>query len=150
MQIAQINIARMIAPLDSPVMQDFVANLDYINGLAENYKGFVWRLKGDDNNATAIRVFEDDFLIINLSVWKDMERLFEFVYQSAHIEVLKRKKEWFEHMRPAHMAIWYIEDDEYPSPQDARERLEYLREHGPTPHAFTFKERFSVSDLNKK
>ena len=104
-QIAQLNIARMLAPLDSPVMADFVANLDYINGLAENAEGFVWRLKGEGNDATSIKIFNDDFLIVNMSVWKDVNSLSQFVYRSNHMDVFKRCKEWFENMPEMHMAL---------------------------------------------
>jgi len=106
--LAQINIAKMVAPIDSPVMADFVANLDSINALAETSEGFVWRLKDESNNATAIKIFDDDFLIVNMSVWKNTEALFQFVYKSNHIEIFKRRKEWFEKMDEMHMAQWYV------------------------------------------
>ena len=96
MPLAQINIARMKAPIDSPIMADFVANLDRINALAENHEGFVWRLKDDNENATSIKVFEDDMLIINMSVWKDKASLMDYVYKTAHAEIFKRREEWFD------------------------------------------------------
>src|SRR5688572_22166846 len=96
--LAQLNIARMLAPIDSPVMADFVANLDRINSVAENSKGFVWRLKDDSNNATSIRIFDDDFLIVNMSVWQSVDALFRYVYNSDHTEIFKRRTEWFEKM----------------------------------------------------
>src|SRR5258705_11355411 len=106
--LAQINIAKMLAPIDSPVMAEFVVNLDNINALAENSKGFNWRLKVDNNNATSIKIFDDDFLIVNMSVWKNTESLFQFVYQTNHVEIFKRRREWFEKMPEMHMALWYI------------------------------------------
>ena len=106
--LAQINIAKMLAPLDSPVMAEFVNNLDCINGLAENAEGFVWRLKDESNNATSIKIFDSDSFIVNMSVWQSSEALFQFVYQSNHIDVFKRRKEWFEKMPEMHMALWYI------------------------------------------
>ena len=136
----------MLAPIDDPIMADFVNNLDRINTLAENSDGFIWRLKGDENNATALRVFEDDQLIINMSVWKDLDALFKFTYQSDHIEVFKRRKEWFSKMRDMHMALWYVESGHEPTPDEAKHRLAYLNEHGVTPYAFTFKSNFSVAD----
>ena len=147
MQLAQINIARMLAPIDSPVMREFVENLDSINALAENSSGFVWRLKDDTNNATSIKVFDDDFLIVNMSVWTSLDALFEYVYKSDHTKVLKRKSEWFEHMRERHMALWYIQPGQYPTVQDAVDRINYLRQNGETPHAFTFKKRYTPEDL---
>ena len=98
----------MLAPLDSPVMAEFVNNLDCINGLAENAEGFVWRLKDESNNATSIKIFDSDSFIVNMSVWQSSEALFQFVYQSNHIDVFKRRKEWFEKMPEMHMALWYI------------------------------------------
>ncbi len=147
MHLAQVNIAEMIAPINDPVMAGFVNNLDRINALAEESNGFVWRLKGDEGNATAIRVFEYDFLIINMSVWEDIDTLFDFTYKTAHVEILKRKKEWFHHMKNMHMAFWYVENGHHPTPLEAKLRLEYIRKHGETPYAFTFKSRFSIEEL---
>ncbi len=147
MHLAQVNIAEMVAPINDPVMIDFVNNLDRINALAEESPGFVWRLKGDEGNATAIRVFEYDFLIINMSVWENIDTLFDFTYKTAHIEILKRKKEWFHNMKKMHMAFWYVEKGHDPTPQEAKERLHYIRKHGETPYAFTFKGRYSIEDL---
>ena len=105
MHLAQINIARMKAPIDTLVMADFIANLDRINALAEGSEGFVWRLKDEvSNDATSISIFGDNFLIVNMSVWENVQCLLHFVYQSDHIEVFKRKKEWFEQMEEKHMA----------------------------------------------
>ncbi len=147
MHLAQVNIAEMIAPIDSPVMADFVNNLDRINAMAEQSNGFVWRLKGDEGNATAIRVFDYDFLIINMSVWEDIDTLFDFTYKTAHVEILKRKKEWFQRMPKMHMAFWYVEKGHTPTPDEAKERLNYIREHGETPYAFTFKGGFTIENL---
>jgi len=144
--LAQLNIARMLAPIDSPVMADFVANLDRINILAENSNGFVWRLKDDTNNATSIRIFDDDFLIVNMSVWENTEALFQFVYNSDHLEVFRRRKEWFEKMLEMHMVMWYLPEGSTPSVADAVERLTHLRAQGETPYAFSFRKRFSVEE----
>jgi len=144
--LAQLNIAKMIAPISSPIMADFVGNLDYINQIAENHEGFVWRLKGDENNAVAIRVFEDDFMIINMSVWTSKEALFKFTYSSEHVEIYKRKKEWFSAMVGMHMVFWYIPEGHEPTPAEAKERLKYLNENGETPFAFTFKSKFTAED----
>src|SRR5688500_1562770 len=106
--LAQINIGKILAPMDSPVMAEFAANLDRINTLAENSDGFVWRLKDETNNATSIKFFDDDFLIVNMSVWNSQETLFQFVYQSQHLEIFKKREAWFEKMPQMHMAMWYI------------------------------------------
>jgi hypothetical protein len=144
--LAQLNIARMLAPIDSPVMADFVANLDRINKVAENSNGFVWRLKDDSNNATSIRIFDDDFLIVNMSVWQSVDALFQYVYQSDHIEIFKRRAEWFEKMPEMHMVLWYVPEGSFPSVADAVERLTYLRSQGETPYAFSFRKRFSPEE----
>ncbi|WP_299443077.1 DUF3291 domain-containing protein [uncultured Aquimarina sp.] len=146
MQLAQVNIAEMLAPINDPIMEDFVNNLDRINELAEQSDGFVWRLKGDEGNATAITVFDNLFLIINMSVWESIETLFDFVYKTAHSDILKRKKEWFHKMPRMHMAFWYVENGHEPSPEEAKERLYYLQEYGETPYAFTFKSKFTTDD----
>src|SRR5689334_22717540 len=103
-ELAQLNVAVMKAPLESPPMADFVANLDRINALAESSPGFVWRLKTDDGNATALRPLGEQTLV-NVSVWRDVEALNRYVYQSAHVEIMKRRKEWFERMKEAYVVL---------------------------------------------
>lgn len=147
MQLAQVNIAEMLAPINDPIMEDFVNNLDRINALAEKSKGFVWRLTGEKDNATAITVFDNLFLIINMSVWNDIESLFDFTYNTAHVEIMKRKKEWFHKLPRMHMAFWYIENGHQPTPEEAKERLYYLQEHGETPYAFSFKSKFTMEEM---
>jgi hypothetical protein len=137
--LAQVNIARMLAPIDSPVMKDFVDNLDRINALAESSKGFVWRLKTDDNNATSLRIMDDDFLIVNLSVWQDLSSLFDFVYRTAHVEIYKRRGEWFEKMKESHTALWYVSENAYPTVKDAEEKILHLRKYGESDEVFSIK-----------
>ena len=144
--LAQVNIARMLAPLDSPVMADFVSALDPINAQAETFPGFIWRLKSDDgNDATSIRPYDDDYIIVNMSVWENIDALFQFTYTSDHVDVFRRRREWFESMKVPYLALWYTQ--QMPTPEEARKRLEHLEAHGPTPYAFTFKKRFTVDDL---
>ena len=144
--LAQVNIGRILAPMDSPVMADFVANLDPVNILAEESPGFLWRLKDEDNNATAIRIYDDDFLIVNMSVWKDVESLNKYVYHSMHVEIFKRRREWFEKMKEMHMALWYVPEGYFPTVEDATERLNHIRAHGDTPYAFGFRRPFSAEE----
>jgi hypothetical protein len=144
--LAQINIGRIKAPLDSPVMAEFVENLDPINLLAEKSDGFIWRLKDESNNASSIRVYDDDFMIVNLSVWKDIESLFKFVYQSNHTEIFKKRRGWFEQLKEMHMALWYVSAGQVPTVAEAVERLDFLRRNGETPHSFTFKSKFTMDD----
>jgi hypothetical protein len=127
------------------LLSDFMAALDRINALADGSPGFVWRLQTEDGNATAIRPFPDDRLMINMSVWESIDELADFVYRSGHVEVMRRRREWFEHMR-LYMALWWIPAGRLPTPTDARERLDHLTTHGPTPFAFTFKARFPAPD----
>jgi hypothetical protein len=148
-QLAQINIARMLAPIDSPVMAEFVSNLDRINSLAENSTGFVWRLKDDTNNATSVKVYNDDFIIINMSVWSSVETLFDFVYKSPHTEIFKKRHSWFEKMPEMHMVLWYVESGHRPTVEEAIDRLDYLRANGETPFAFSFRKKFSAYDSKR-
>lgn len=143
--LAQVNIAQRLAPMDDPIMQDFVNNVDRINALADKHKGFVWRLKDEDKDL-ATEVFQDDTLLINMSVWETIDALFDYTYKSDHVEIFKRKKEWFSKMKMLHMAFWYIPEGYEPTFQDAKDRLDYIEKHGDTPYAFGFKRKFSVEE----
>lgn len=145
--LAQANIARTLAPMDDPIMQDFANALDEINQLAEKTEGFIWRMQDESGNSTNIKIFEDDMLLINMSVWKDADSLFEYTYKSDHVKFFRRKREWFDKLDSMHMVLWWVEHDKIPTPQEARERLDYLNEHGVTPYAFTFKQRFTVDEM---
>ena len=140
-QLAQINIALPLYPLDAPEIAGFVARLADVNALADASPGFVWRLQTDDGDATAVRGFGDDRIIVNLSVWESIEALHAFVYRSAHVEVMRRRRSWFEQMRMA-TALWWVPTGHRPDLREAEERLALLREHGPTPRAFTFARHF--------
>lgn len=145
--IAQVNIGRMLAPTDDPIMADFMNNLDRINALAESAPGFVWRLQTDEGNATALRVFEDDWLLINMSVWTDVEALYEYTFKTEHAQFVRRRREWFEKFDQHYFAMWWIEAGTEPTPADAKAALAHLDEHGPTPRAFTFKPRFTAEEM---
>ena len=142
--LAQLNISRLLAPLESPQLADFVANLDRINALAEVSSGFVWRLQTDDGDATGIDFFGSDH-IVNLSVWESVEDLHQFVYRSDHVDILRRKKEWFHTMAEAHMVLWWVPAGHLPAIEEAAERLNMLRNLGPTEKAFTFKKVFPAA-----
>lgn len=144
--IAQINIGRILGEMDGPIMAEFKDNLDRINALAEASPGFVWRLKGDGNDATSIHVYEDAYMLINMSVWENIDALFNYVYTSAHTPYVSRRREWFEKLTIPMMALWWIPIGHIPTPHEGKARLEYLEQHGATPHAFTFKRRFTVQD----
>src|SRR5689334_18635054 len=144
-ELAQLNIALMKEPLESPTMADFVANLDRINALAESSPGFVWRLKSDEGNATAFRPLGEETLV-NVSVWRDVEALNTYVYRSAHVEIMRRRKEWFERMREAWVVLWWVPRGHRPGIPEAAAKLELLRAKGPTPDAFTFRRAFPAPD----
>lgn len=145
--LAQVNIARMLAPIDSPVMAGFVNRLDEINLLAEQSEGFVWRLKADDNNATSIRVFEDEMLIVNLSVWENVEALHHYTYKTAHAELIKQRRDWFSVLGTPHMVLWWIHAGHIPSTNEAQAKLKHFQDFGATAHAFSFSKRFSLADF---
>lgn len=145
-QLAQLNIAKMKEPLDSPLMADFVNNLDRINTLAENSEGFVWRLKDEGGDATAIRCFGDN-VVVNMSVWKDVVSLSNYSFKSAHADIMRRKREWFDRMDEAYAVLWWIPTGHLPTVEEAKERLEHLKQYGPTPHAFVFKKVFPEPDV---
>lgn len=144
--LAQINVARAVAPIEDPVMAVFVAQLDAINAVADASPGFVWRLQSESGNATDIKAYSDPKIIINMSVWESAEALFEYVYKSDHLSVLRRRKDWFERANRPIMALWWVPAGQTPTVEDGVERLNYLAEHGPTERAFTFKERFPAPD----
>jgi hypothetical protein len=149
--LAQINIARMLASIDDPLMADFVAQLPPINALAEESPGFVWRLQSEKGDATSIKVYDDDMIIINLTVWENVDSLREYVYKSAHHRVLRERKRWFEKFNGPYYAMWWVPAGHLPDPQEGKERLEYLREHGDSPHAFSFKQIFpAAAELEEK
>jgi len=141
--LAQANIGRFRAPIESPIMEGFRNQLEPINALADKSPGFVWRLQTEDGDATAIRPYADDSLMaINMSVWESLESLQQFVYKSAHVTTLRARKEWFEPLDGPILVLWWTPAGQIPTVSDARDRLQHLREHGPTPHAFTFRTPF--------
>lgn len=140
--LAQINISRLLAPLDSPQLEDFVSNLDRINALAEKSQGFVWRLKDDSNNATSINPFNDDKIIINMSIWESVEELKNFAFKTDHVEIYLKRANWFERPTEATTALWWVKKGEYPTAEDGRDRLLHLRQQGETEYAFSFKKLF--------
>lgn len=145
--IAQVNIAEMVAPLDSETMAGFVNRLDEINALAEAAPGFVWRLKGDENNATALRVFDNQSIIINMSVWESIDALFQFTYASEHVDVFRQRAQWFHRMKNHMLALWWVPAGHQPTPQEAKDKLAYLNARGATPLAFNFKQRFTPEQM---
>jgi Domain of unknown function (DUF3291) len=145
--LAQINVARMLYPIDHPGMAEFVRNLEPVNALAEQAPGFVWRLQDDSGNATGLSFIDDPMIIINMSVWTSVEALFGYVYQTGHTAIMRRRKTWFEKPQAPHMALWWIGAGQVPTPQEGLARLDHLRAHGPGATAFSFKQRFAPPSL---
>lgn len=142
-QLAELNIGRLRGPLGSPEVAGFEALLDSVNAIADASPGFVWRLQDEDGNATSVRAFDDELMIVNLSVWESIEALRAFVYTVRdHKRPLREREQWFEPMADPHLVLWWIEAGAIPSVEEAKARLLALREDGPTPHAFTFRESF--------
>ncbi len=139
--LAQLNIAQMRTTRDDPAMNDFVANLDRINALADVAEGFVWRMLGDGSDQPGGPAFAPEILA-NMSLWRDVESLKHYAFRTAHADIMKRRHEWFERMPVANMVMWWVPAGHMPTLREARERLEHLRTHGPTPQAFTFSNPF--------
>ena len=137
--IAQINIARMREPLESETMSGFVSRLEEINALADRSPGFVWRLQTGDGDATYLRLYDDDRIIVNMSVWESVEALKDFTYRTAHAELLRQRRDWFEQFEGAILAMWWVPAGHTPGFDEAKKRLAHLEEHGPTQFAFTFR-----------
>jgi hypothetical protein len=150
--LAQVNIARMLAPLTDPIMEEFVARLDEINALADQSPGFVWRLQGEagDAPATYLRPYDDDRILFNLSVWESIEQLKEYAYKTAHGEVMRQRQQWFEKLDSMFQAMWWVEAGHIPTIAEAKQRLEYIQKHGETAHAFTFKRPFLPAELTEE
>jgi len=147
-QLAQCNIGVLRAPIDSPVVAGFVAALEPINTLADDAPGFVWRLQTEDGDATSIRAFDDDLMLMNMSVWESLDALADFVYRTAHRDVMRRRREWFEKMPEAFLVLWWVPAGTVPTVADAKARLEVLRRVGPSSEAFTFRSPFPPPDAS--
>ncbi|HMF52783.1 MAG TPA: DUF3291 domain-containing protein [Edaphobacter sp.] len=145
--LAQINIARLLHPIDDPRIADFVRELDPINALAEQSPGFIWRLKSPEGNATDIAYSEDPFVIVNMSVWVSLDTLKDYIYRSRHLEIFKQRRSWFEKMDKPHYCLWWIPAGHAPTVTEGRQRLEHYQLHGSTPHSFWFSEPYPVQVL---
>lgn len=144
-QLAQVNVARMLAPLDSAQLQGFVARLDEINALADRSPGFVWRLQNETGSAAYLRPYDDDRILFNLSVWQTSEQLKAYVYRSAHVELVRQRKSWFSHFGASYIALWWVPAGHLPTIEEAKERLARLQEIGESAEAFGFGATFPPS-----
>ncbi|KAA6459021.1 DUF3291 domain-containing protein [Acidobacteria bacterium AB60] len=144
--IAQVNIGRIRAELDDPVMAGFMQRLDEINALADAAPGFVWRLDTGEGNATYLRPFADPRILLNMSVWTDVESLRDYVYKSTHRELLRQRHAWFEKLESAYAALWWVPAGHLPGIDEAKSRIDHLDRNGATQFAFTFQRVFPVND----
>ena len=141
--LAQINIALAKEEMESTVMEGFVSRLDEINNQADTADGFVWRLQTEEGDSTAIRVFDEPLLLVNMSVWKSIDALKNFVYKSAHVELIRDRQAWFHKYIDAHQALWWIPAGHIPTIEEAKEKLEYIQKNGPSSSAFHFGKTFA-------
>ncbi len=142
-QLAQVNIGRVKAPVEHPIMAGFMRRLGEINALAERSPGFIWRLQSDEGNATYFRPYpDDDRILINMSVWESVDSLRAYVYKSAHVELLRERHLWFEQFTGVYLVLWWIPAGHIPTLQEAVQRLTHLERHGPTPYAFHFQKTY--------
>ena len=146
-QLAQINIAKARDTMDSETMKGFVDRLDEINDLADSQPGFIWRLQTEDGDATSIQAFDDPSLIVNMSVWADIDSLKNFVYKSIHIELVRDRDAWFSKMLQVHQALWWVPANHIPSIEEGKIRLQHLEDNGPSEYAFTFAKPFPASQI---
>jgi len=145
--LAQLNVARMRFPVDSPELADFVALLPLVNKIADESPGFVWRLQEASGDSTGIRAFDDPMMLVNASVWESVEALREFVYRSGHIQPMRQRAQWFEKPAEAHMVLWWVAEGHIPSIAECIERLNYLRSQGDSEYAFTFAKTFPAPEI---
>jgi Domain of unknown function (DUF3291) len=147
-EVAQLNIGRLKAPTDDPLVTGFMEALEPINAIADEAPGFVWRLQTEDGDATAIRPYEDDLMLVNMSTWASVEALGDFVYRTAHRDVMAQRRQWFEKLDEVYTVLWWVPAGHRPSTDEAKERLAHLAEHGPTSEAFTFRQPFPAPDAH--
>ena len=141
-QLAQLNIAKSRYDMDAPEMQGFNDRLDPVNSSADQSPGFVWRLQSEEGNATQYSVFDAPSYLVNISVWASFETFRDFIRSPAHIEVMRQRRDWFEVPDLPYLVLWWVPAGHHPIVAEAQERLEHLREHGPTAHAFSFAQPF--------
>jgi Domain of unknown function (DUF3291) len=142
MHLAELNIGKFRYPTTDLRMAGFMDNLDRINALAERTPGFVWRLKGDNNNATDLRVGDD--YAVNMSVWETPEALENYVFKTVHVQFYKNRADWFDLMEKPHMVFWWVPEGHQPSLQEAMDRLDMYEKNGATEQAFGWAEVIDV------
>jgi heme-degrading monooxygenase HmoA len=144
--LAQVNIGRARAAMDDPLMHGFVSQLAAINALADSSPGFVWRLQTEDGDATALRPYADERILVNMSVWESAAALKDYVYSGDHVAVMRDRRQWFEHFSGVYMALWWIPAGSLPTVDEAKQRIDHLQLHGETPYAFSFRRLFAAPE----
>lgn len=142
--IAHISLLHLKYSLDDPRMRTLLKNLNRINQIASLSHGFIWRLENekgytilDDNNS----------IMVNLSVWADIDDLLNFTYRSEHMDLFRRKNDWIQPYDKENYVLWWINRTDIPSVEIGLKRFKFLSIHGNTPFAFTFQSQFEVYDL---
>lgn len=148
-ELAQINVARLLAPIDSPAIQEFKSALQAMNLLAESSDGFVWRLVGNTGDATDIQILDDPLVIVNMSVWRDLESLKHYTYKSGHAVYVKRRKEWFRAFGGVSYALWWVPRGHRPDPAEGLQKLVLLESQSATQAAFSFASPFAPPRLSE-
>jgi hypothetical protein len=141
--VAQMNVGTVRYPLDDPRIAEFMNALDQVNALADASPGFVWRLQSSQGNATDILVSDNPHFLVNMSVWQNAEALFDFVYRSSHRLFMAKRRNWFEQPKGAYQVLWWIAAGATPTVEEGLERLRCLERNGPSPHAFTFRQKYA-------
>ena len=140
--LAQFNIGRMKGPIDDPVREGFRSQLEQINAVADQSPGFIWRLQTAEGDATAIHAYPDPLMAVNMSVWESLEALHAYVYKSPHVGPLRDRHQWFEPASVPILVLWWVPAGHIPTVEEAIDKIEHLRVHGPSPTAFTFRQPF--------
>jgi hypothetical protein len=146
---AQTNIGIAKFTYEDPEFRDFVDNLDRINALADEAPGFVWRFVQEDEYEAGRESFEDENVLFNMSVWESKDALLDYVYHTDHVNILRRRAEWFRQLDRPIMVMWWVPAGTLPTAADARRRLDLLAEKGPTAEAFTFRHFFEAPDARE-
>lgn len=141
--VAQMNVGTVLYPLDDPRIAEFMGLLDQVNAMADASPGFVWRLQSAQGNATDIQVSDDPRFIVNMSVWRSVEALFDFVYRSSHRGVMAKRRNWFTRPDRAYQVLWWIPAGSTPDIAQGLERLGWLDRNGASPYAFDFRNKFA-------
>ncbi|MDJ0825932.1 MAG: DUF3291 domain-containing protein [Rhodobacter sp.] len=137
--LAELNIGRLVARPNDPRVAEFMANLDRVNGLGRRMPGFVWMMEGSGEPGTGNTdncLDGDPQFVANLSVWDDAEALETFVWKTVHKQFYDRRHEWFQMLTDQHFVMWWIPAGHRPSLDEAMSRLDHLKTHGDSEHAF--------------